>query len=121
VRRGSEAIRIWAPRPPSKSAIAQWREQGSDPNEEPRMAWRLTAVFAQDQVAPGPPPAEPAPHLPASLKQLENAVRRAHRVYAKAERDALEALRAAAEDPDNGARDVEPEDQVAENVDELGG
>jgi hypothetical protein len=61
------------------------------------------------------------PHLPASLKQLENAVRRAHREYTKAERDALEALRAKATDPDTGARDVDPEDQVAETLDELDG
>ena len=61
------------------------------------------------------------PHLPASLEQLENAVRRAHRAYAKAEHDALEALHAEAADPDNSERDVEPEDQVAENLDELDG
>jgi antirestriction protein ArdC len=61
VTKGSKAIRIWAPCPSSQKQLRAWREAGSPPDEKPRTRWRLSAVFAQDQVAPLPPPAEPAP------------------------------------------------------------
>jgi antirestriction protein ArdC len=59
--KGSRAIRIWAPCPPSKSAVRKWRDAGADPEAQPRTCWRLASVFAQDQVAELPPPAVPAP------------------------------------------------------------
>lgn len=58
--KGSRAIRIWAPCPPSKTALRKWREAGADPETRPRTGWRLASVFAQDQVAELPPPAVPA-------------------------------------------------------------
>ncbi len=59
--KGSTAIRIWAPCPPSKAQLQAWRNAGADPAHKPRTGWRLAAVFAQDQVAELPPPAVPAP------------------------------------------------------------
>ncbi len=59
--KGSKAIRIWAPCPPSKTQMQAWRDAGADPAHKPRTGWRLAAVFAQDQVAELPPPAVPAP------------------------------------------------------------
>ena len=59
--KGSKAIRIWAPCPPSKTQLQAWRDAGADPAQKPRTGWRLAAVFAQDDVAELPPPAVPAP------------------------------------------------------------
>ena len=59
--KGSKAIRIWAPCPPSKAQLQVWREAGADPAHKPRTGWRLAAVFAQDDVVELPPPAVPAP------------------------------------------------------------
>jgi hypothetical protein len=53
-----------------------------------------------------------APHLPASLKQLQNAVQKAHREYANCERTALEQAREAHRQADDGA-------PVDEELDEL--
>ena len=64
VTRGSTAIRIWAPCPPSRKQLQDWRESGADPEQEPRTGWRLACVFAEDQVAQLPPPATPAPLAP---------------------------------------------------------
>jgi hypothetical protein len=64
VTKGSTAIRIWAPCPPSKRQLQAWRDAGADPDERPRTGWRLASVFAQDQVAELPPPAQPAPLEP---------------------------------------------------------
>jgi antirestriction protein ArdC len=61
VTKGSKGIRSWAPCPPTRKQLQEWRNNGSDPREKPRTRWRLASVFAQDQVAPLPPPAEPAP------------------------------------------------------------
>jgi len=61
VTKGSRAIRIWAPCPPSKRQLQAWRDAGANPDERPRTGWRLAAVFAQDQVTELPPPATPAP------------------------------------------------------------
>lgn len=59
VRRDERAIRIWAPRPPSRRRTERWQASGCDPATRPRLTFRLTAVFAQDQVQPLPPPATP--------------------------------------------------------------
>jgi antirestriction protein ArdC len=59
VTKGSTAIRIWAPCPPSKRQLKAWRDAGADPDARPRTGWRLASVFAQDQVAELPPPARP--------------------------------------------------------------
>jgi antirestriction protein ArdC len=64
VTKGSTAIRIWAPCPPSKRQLQAWRDAGADPDDKPRTGWRLASVFAQDQVAELPPPAQPAPLEP---------------------------------------------------------
>jgi hypothetical protein len=64
VTKGSTAIRIWAPCPPSKRQLQAWRDAGADPDEKPRTGWRLASVFAQDQVAQLPPPAQPCPLEP---------------------------------------------------------
>ena len=64
VTKGSTAIRIWAPCPPSKRQLKAWRDAGADPDEKPRTGWRLASVFAQDQVAELPPPARPVPLEP---------------------------------------------------------
>jgi hypothetical protein len=64
VTKGSTAIRIWAPCPPSKRQLKAWRDAGADPDNKPRTGWRLASVFAQDQVAELPPPARPAPLEP---------------------------------------------------------
>jgi len=64
VTKGSTAIRIWAPCPPSKRQLNAWRNAGADPDHRPRTGWRLASVFAQDQVAELPPPARPAPLEP---------------------------------------------------------
>lgn len=61
VRKGETGIRIWAPCPPSNRQLKAWRDAGADPQEKPRTYWKLAAVFAQDQVDPLPPPADPAP------------------------------------------------------------
>jgi antirestriction protein ArdC len=61
VRRGERAIKIWAPCQPARKQIERWRQHGADPEQRPRTYFKLAPVFAQDQVAPLPPPAEPAP------------------------------------------------------------
>jgi antirestriction protein ArdC len=68
VRKGSRAIRIWAPRPPSKKAMNKWRQAGSNPLERPRTYFVLVPVFDRSQVDPlpdhpgGPAPLEPPQH-----------------------------------------------------------
>src|SRR5436305_5871876 len=61
VQRGERAIKVWAPCPPSRKQLERWRQEGGDADQRPRTYFRLVPVFAQDQVAPLPPPAEPAP------------------------------------------------------------
>jgi len=61
VQRGERAIKVWAPCPPSRKQLERWRQEGGDADQHPRTHFRLVPVFAQDQVAPLPPPAEPAP------------------------------------------------------------
>ena len=43
--KGSKAIRIWAPCPPTKRQLQTWRDAGADPDEKPRGGFKLTAVF----------------------------------------------------------------------------
>ncbi|HYQ78787.1 MAG TPA: ArdC family protein [Solirubrobacterales bacterium] len=69
VRKGEKAIYIWAPCPPSKKKLKKWREDGADPDERPRMFFRMVAVFDRSQVDPlpncpnvvdlSPPPIQP--------------------------------------------------------------
>jgi antirestriction protein ArdC len=54
VRKGERGIRIWAPCPPSKKQLAEWRAAGEDPEEPPRTYFRLVAVFDRSQVEPLP-------------------------------------------------------------------
>ena len=60
VRKGETGVRIWAPCPPTRRQIEAWQQNGSKPEERPRTLFKLTAVFAQDQVKQLPPPATPA-------------------------------------------------------------
>ena len=62
--KGSKAIRIWAPCPPTRRQLQAWRDAGANPDEKPRGGFKLTSVFAQDQVAELPPPAKPVPLAP---------------------------------------------------------
>ena len=62
--KGSKAIRIWAPCPPTKRQLQAWRDAGANPDEKPRGGFKLTCVFAQDQVVELPPPAKPVPLAP---------------------------------------------------------
>jgi antirestriction protein ArdC len=69
VRKGEKAIRIWAPCPPSKKQMNQWRESGAKPDEEPRTYFRLVPVFDASQVTalpdfPGEPVPLESPHEP---------------------------------------------------------
>jgi hypothetical protein len=64
VRKGEHGIRIWAPCPPGKATIERWQANGSNRAERPGTFFRMTAVFAQDQVDELPPPAEPVPIAP---------------------------------------------------------
>ena len=70
VDRGERAIKIWAPCPPSRKQLERWKREGADPDARPRTYFKLVPVFAQDQVSPLPPPAEPAPLEP-PIHELE--------------------------------------------------
>jgi antirestriction protein ArdC len=70
VKKGESAIRIWAPCPPSKKLLKAWREGGADPGERPRTFFKLTAVFADDQVQELPAPAEPV-SLACPVRELD--------------------------------------------------
>jgi N-terminal domain of anti-restriction factor ArdC len=45
VTKGSRAIRIWAPCPPTKRQLQAWRDAGANPDEKPRGGFKLTCVF----------------------------------------------------------------------------
>ena len=65
VRKGEKSIRIWAPCPPSKKQVRQWRAAGADPETEPRTYFRLVPVFDASQVSPLPEfPGDRAPLTP---------------------------------------------------------
>jgi antirestriction protein ArdC len=69
VQKGERGISIWAPCPPSKTQLEEWRRQGSDPQLRPKTYFRMVKVFDRSQVAPLPefpggpikldPPVEP--------------------------------------------------------------
>ncbi|MBV9167553.1 MAG: hypothetical protein JO342_15560 [Solirubrobacterales bacterium] len=61
---GAWAIRIWAPCPPSRQQLEQWRNDGADPANAPHTFYKQVCVFADDQVDPMPPPATPVPMEP---------------------------------------------------------
>jgi hypothetical protein len=50
VRKGEKAIRIYAPVPPSKKAIEEWKANGAVPADRPRTYFTMTAVFDRSQV-----------------------------------------------------------------------
>jgi antirestriction protein ArdC len=54
VRKGERGISIWAPCPPSKKKLREWREAGADPDSQPRTYFRLVKVFDRSQVDPLP-------------------------------------------------------------------
>jgi antirestriction protein ArdC len=54
VRKGERGISIWAPCPPSKRKLREWREAGADPEQRPRTFFRLVSVFDRSQVSPLP-------------------------------------------------------------------
>jgi len=68
VRKGERSIRIWAPCPPSKQRMKKWREEGADPDKEPRTSFRMVSVFDRTQVDPIPDFPDPVdldpPHSP---------------------------------------------------------
>lgn len=69
VRKGEHGISIWAPCPPSKRALREWKEAGADPDERPRTRFRLVRVFDRAQVSalpefPGGPVDLDAPGQP---------------------------------------------------------
>jgi antirestriction protein ArdC len=70
VQKGETSIRIWAPCPPTRKQIETWERNGSKPQERPRTFFKLSAVFAQDQVAELPPPAKPVP-LECPVRELD--------------------------------------------------
>ena len=70
VQKGETSIRIWAPVPPSAKKIAEWKAAGAKPADQPRTYFRLTSVFADDQITELPPPAEPRPLHP-PIRQLD--------------------------------------------------
>lgn len=69
VRKGERGLSIWAPCPPSKKKLREWREAGANPDEKPRTFFRMVKVFDRSQVEPLPefpggpldldPPVEP--------------------------------------------------------------
>jgi antirestriction protein ArdC len=70
VQKGQTSIKIWAPCPPTKERLQAWQDAGADPDQQPRTHWRLASVFAQDQVAELPPPAQPAPLDPPAMAEI---------------------------------------------------
>ena len=47
--KGSKAIRIWAPCPPTRRQLQAWRDAGADPDEKPRGGFKLI-----ERLCPGP-------------------------------------------------------------------
>jgi len=54
VRKGERGLSIWAPCPPSKEKLREWREAGASPEEEPPTFFRMVKVFDRSQVEPLP-------------------------------------------------------------------
>jgi antirestriction protein ArdC len=69
VRKGERGLSIWAPCPPSKKKLAEWRKAGAKRDEKPKTFFRMVKVFDLSQVDPLPdfpggpadlsPPSEP--------------------------------------------------------------
>jgi antirestriction protein ArdC len=69
VRKGERGLSIWAPCPPSKKKLREWREAGASPEERQPTYFRMVKVFDRSQVEPLPefpggpldldPPVEP--------------------------------------------------------------
>lgn len=64
VRKGEKAIRIYAPCPPSKAALAKWRREGADPIAKPKTFFRMVSVFDRSQV-------NPLPNFPGGVVELD--------------------------------------------------
>ena len=64
VRKGERGIRIWAPCPPSKKQLAEWKQASANPLEKPNTYFRLVAVFDRSQV-------DPVPEFPGGPVELE--------------------------------------------------
>ena len=45
--KGSKAIRIWAPCPPTTRQLQAWRDAGADPDEKPRGGFKLISGLRQ--------------------------------------------------------------------------
>lgn len=45
VRKGEKGIKIFAPVPPSKKKLEDWKSAGADPRKRPRTLFKLTSVF----------------------------------------------------------------------------
>jgi len=52
VRKGERAIRIWAPHPPSQTAMEQWRKDGAIKEKKPKVRFGAASVFDRAQVDP---------------------------------------------------------------------
>lgn len=57
MRKGEKALRIFAPVPPSKKKLEEWRAEGAHPTRRPRTMFKLAAVFDISQVDELPAPA----------------------------------------------------------------
>ncbi len=64
VRKGERGIRIWAPCPPSKKQLAEWKQASANPLEKPNTYFRFVAVFDRSQV-------DPVPEFPGGPVELE--------------------------------------------------
>ncbi|HEY5053351.1 MAG TPA: ArdC family protein [Solirubrobacterales bacterium] len=64
VRKGERGLCIWAPCPPSKEKLRQWREAGAKPDDRPPTFFRLVKVFDRSQV-------EPLPEFPGGAVDLD--------------------------------------------------
>jgi antirestriction protein ArdC len=54
VRKGERGLSIWAPCPPSKKKLREWRAAGANPGDRPQTFFRLVKVFDRSQVDPLP-------------------------------------------------------------------
>lgn len=71
VRKGEKGLKIFAPVPPSKQKLEEWRRSGADPKTRPRTFFRLTSVFDVSQVDPLPAPAEPVDLEPVVWRDVD--------------------------------------------------
>lgn len=65
VRKGERGLSIWAPCPPSKKKLREWREAGANPDERPLTFFRMVKVFDRSQV-------EPLPEFPGGPLDLDS-------------------------------------------------